>query len=1763
MAPSSGGDRGLRPTCAFERWMKKELRALAQIGEADLIPLWGRRHGEQSLKQIVQRAFVKDERTGRDVTSWCAETNFGKLGAGRRSRRLWLHLNMQKQIFMSRHVFSHGLANFHDCKLWSSAWVSGPPFGAVCPCEPAGWQQADCEAWVKTAGQIGDLRETLLSFGPPCAELPYDSHDEVNSPTVAQVAAAFLHETTEPAVGAIGGLDDPSERDCCLLQRLLSRFGLPEGSQQTTLNEEAQPSAGRVVQDAAPADADFSAVGLSQVGLDSCGVSRDRTREPENKTRCRAKRKIKTHWAEKFRARGHKIRSPTKSRTGSSEPPCPLASPRGCHGVATTTRVRDEVCDDGAPCLLQGPSSASQDSSSAKQVSPPSPLGFCSSGFLGQGDLPEEWAWAHHQTIFRRCMHLEPWSVAYHAVHVDIAASSLWAQVAKTDCADTQVQAWKVTEPQTQSDGHGLIQHETLLQPGPVPCDLVQHEPFPCESVQHEPFPCMVPQEPFPCNQVQHEPFPCKLVRHELSPCMVPQEPCPCNQVQHELSQDPLAQHEPSPCPLVQHEPHPYRVPQEFSLCNHAQSWVQLPFCSLWSSAGTRGLPLEAVPLCCDHRAATSPPLRPLGFRAPGSLGGCRARSGCLRLLSEVAQSLCCGLCPGQSRNNDPYVGQRIGEAAHPGPAAENDCADAQAQVWEMTEPQTQSEGHGLMMPELLLQPGPVSYALEQHEPFSCESVQHELSPCSLPQEPSPGHQVWHKPFQRDLVQHEPFPCMVPQKPFPCHPVRHEPFPCELVQHEPFPCMVPQDPLVQHEPSPYPLVQHEPYPYRVRQDFSLCNIAQNCVKSFFCSLWSSAWIRDLPLEAVLSCCDRRVATSPSLRPLGFRAPGFFGGCRARNGCLRLLSEVAHSLCCGMCPGRSRNHDPYVGQRIGEAAHPGPAPRRENALLAGLDLEQLLLPLLKRLIKQALEDLLQDGLVPGRPAKAEEEAPARRVVLSPETPSQSNSNGRGAHHTTVTPPAPKPPKVGKGKGATAAASQEQTWTVVTRRSKDSAEAFQLRAQDWDAPVLSFSGLGATIEKAGQGQTIKGVLLASKDECTTALRMLKSAGKPFAVLFASLGKGSNSQRIPGRVGDVLRFRDAFVEQHASDAGLTQPAPKDVRSAPKIKQLQTSLIYVRIPQAFAPEQTWRDFKSDAERASMKWSSSQHVQGIDSFGWVEEQLRNAPGRQLFGIMRVPSADVGNLLGVSGQRGIFVEPAKRDLHRFRSEWIPRLSKQESHDHYMQRALRGAPAMGLAVFGQRIAWRHNLKEGEVLPRVWTIDGLPSTVTAQDMLPVLEQGFQEVTLMSHRRKKGLLSVRFRAVCTAGDRDLVPLRVSIDQGDPVCFWATLAPARSVEAKQKPLGKKAVPFVSAAQQTSLDPKPNPAAGAEAQQVDDEGKPIPNAKRTRGATREIPTGLQREECLKDGNCAFTSMAAALNWIQQKSGDDAYNHLELRARVATHIAKHSDQYKSEWDQKLPDGSTGKTWDDYLQATAQAGSFASELELRAIGRVFDVRILILPASDCFQPMVFHTSQKKRLAVLWLQDKHLEFLKPSCEKSSCKDYPAEFWQVTDGPVRGIRAGGKTVSARASAAGSVGTVFTCDAASRAGTVWTKAPKTNPKDVASDRGSLKVESAVTRPDGARRNRGPRSRGTAACSQTAASRSANASVFTGKRSAQGDCISKQCTLAEGSGAGVLGDADDDSQDLSGCEPARTIQTSEHEPLQASPCRCHVAWKVASPEGW
>ena len=137
----------------------------------------------------------------------------------------------------------------------------------------------------------------------------------------------------------------------------------------------------------------------------------------------------------------------------------------------------------------------------------------------------------------------------------------------------------------------------------------------------------------------------------------------------------------------------------------------------------------------------------------------------------------------------------------------------------------------------------------------------------------------------------------------------------------------------------------------------------------------------------------------------------------------------------------------------------------------------------------------------------------------------------------------------------------------------------------------------------------------------------------------------------------------------------------------------------------------------------------------------------------------------------------------------------------------------------------------------------------------------------------------------------------------------------------------------------------------------------------------LERRSCASDGNCAFHAIAEGLAWLSAGKGDNKkeFSHVELRARAAVHLQKHRTEYESEWDGIMPDGGTGKTFDDYLEAIRQLGQFASELEVRALARIYNTRVLIVPASDAFVPMVFHTSQTKRMLVLCLENKHLEFL----------------------------------------------------------------------------------------------------------------------------------------------------------------------------------------------
>ena len=223
--------------------------------------------------------------------------------------------------------------------------------------------------------------------------------------------------------------------------------------------------------------------------------------------------------------------------------------------------------------------------------------------------------------------------------------------------------------------------------------------------------------------------------------------------------------------------------------------------------------------------------------------------------------------------------------------------------------------------------------------------------------------------------------------------------------------------------------------------------------------------------------------------------------------------------------------------------------------------------------------------------------------------------------------PSPRKSGKAKDTGTNRLRRLLTLMLLRAMWNPEGEFQLRAQDWSAPLVSFQGLGKLIQGTATGSTVQGVILASKDQLDTAAGVLKASGKPYSMLRIFLDKCEGAQRIPG-----LRFRQAQVHQVHSDKALAPPSPAGITTPCKVKQLNTALIYLRVPKAFASDTTWKEFKGGAERACIKWASSHHVQGIDAFGWIEEQVKQGGGTQIFGILRVPATDVSTLLGVSGQ---------------------------------------------------------------------------------------------------------------------------------------------------------------------------------------------------------------------------------------------------------------------------------------------------------------------------------------------------------------------------------------------------------------------------------------------------------------------------------------------------------------------------------------------------
>ena len=131
------------------------------------------------------------------------------------------------------------------------------------------------------------------------------------------------------------------------------------------------------------------------------------------------------------------------------------------------------------------------------------------------------------------------------------------------------------------------------------------------------------------------------------------------------------------------------------------------------------------------------------------------------------------------------------------------------------------------------------------------------------------------------------------------------------------------------------------------------------------------------------------------------------------------------------------------------------------------------------------------------------------------------------------------------------------------------------------------------------------------------ILAGATKKHKVLLIQLHKDGKT-RVPGRVGNLLQFRQGTITQiNSTKEKCPQPVGMPTAGV-AIKPLKMAVVYFRIPKLFLTEDGWKKLSHQPARAVAAWAASHHITLADSWGWVEEKAKgNKLGLQMFGCGR------------------------------------------------------------------------------------------------------------------------------------------------------------------------------------------------------------------------------------------------------------------------------------------------------------------------------------------------------------------------------------------------------------------------------------------------------------------------------------------------------------------------------------------------------------------
>ena len=663
----------------------------------------------------------------------------------------------------------------------------------------------------------------------------------------------------------------------------------------------------------------------------------------------------------------------------------------------------------------------------------------------------------------------------------------------------------------------------------------------------------------------------------------------------------------------------------------------------------------------------------------------------------------------------------------------------------------------------------------------------------------------------------------------------------------------------------------------------------------------------------------------------------------------------------------------------------------------------------------------------------------KANAKPDEPKTQQQGGRGRGQISSQKEAD-----GKGVGAKASpppqssADNKDGWTQVKRQRDHTKEApFALRQQDWNAPLVSFSGLAKRLQETKSDEVCRGVILCPRKEIETARALLAGTTKKYALLLIVLAKeypekpkDLKTQQVPGQIGNILRAQDAYIQQAVS-TGQSAPQPVGISSTPqKVATKATAVLFVKVPRAFTEGSLWKNFVEKPQRQIAQWTAARHVLCIDCFQWAEEQLQGGR-RQVHGVIRVAQADVSTLLAHSGEQGIFVQLPRGKVVGQHVEWAERITKGESDAEYLTRVNRARGDLGLVCRDLSLGWRRPNDPTTPVHKVWILERAPKTWDLQQVAGLLKEQFSDINMFRQVHRGNWKNFIFRAACKRGcDADLVPVTVILDElgasNAPVTLWAKIAPPRHIEYKQRHIKGGSIPFFD--KPSLFDPVTVPGPSNAKSDKEDEAEkenPTPDPKRTCSAKRPVPAGTILQKQPADGDCLFHSFSAGLFHLRKDKESEPIHPHELRARTVAHIRRYTERYKPQWeaDGKLgPDGTAVDTWENFLEAIAKTGAYAGDAELKALCRIFDIRVVLVPEAPQFPVCVFHRrAAAKRTVAIYHTHHHFDYLAPAD-----KGYPDEITQVSADPSGGFLVGGThsfcSAFTKSSRTGSVKTTWT---------------------------------------------------------------------------------------------------------------------------------------------